>query len=155
MDKTKRLWNMLAAVAIIALPLALLACSGSDDDDTPRGPQSYMYSWALVDGIDLNRQTIENQEKIIEARKMVNGRVVHTYDSIGFLVDSQKQQFTITLQPTSSITRYDELVEEAFLTMKRTDTLFQKAAAMLPASASLNIRRGEDIIVNRTLRMQE
>lgn len=155
MNKMKRFWNVLAAVAVVCMPLAFLACSGSDDDDTPRGPQSYMYSWALVDGIDLNRLTIENQEKVIEARKMINGRVVFTYDSLGFLVDSQKQQFTITLPQTSSITRYDELVEEAFLTMKRTDTIFQKAAAMLPVAATLNIRRDKNVVVNRTLRMQE
>lgn len=151
----KNVWKLLAAAAALCLPLAFTACSSDSDDDTPRGPQTYAYTWALVDGIDLNKLTIENQETVIEARKSINNLVVEAYTTTQqFIVDSKKQQFAITLPQGGKIDPYDELVEETFLTMKRTNADFQAAAAKLPAAAKLVIRRDENIIVNRTLRQE-
>ena len=137
----KNFWKILAALMVVALPFVVASCGGDDDEDQI---PTYTYTWDL-NGIDINKVSEDQQVPVINARNAVNQQIGAAYKAKGFTVDTENKKFTI--QTETAVKTIDERVEETFLELKRT-TAFQAQASVLPASATILIKRGSTTVIN-------
>ncbi len=142
----KNIFKALAVACIACLPFAIASCG----DDEPEGPITYTYKW---DFTNLSIDAAPNdsvQDSWIAARKSINNQIATAYGQAGFQVQATEKQFTIELEPDVRIEPKDELVEETFLALKRSND-FQTQAAKLPSDAGILIKRDRKTVVERTL----
>lgn len=143
--KTKTFLKIVAAIAIVCLPVLAASC-GSDD----KGPVTYEYNW------DITGFTIPNDNDSIAtswmlARQQVSKLLAQAIAAKGFVVNVNEKEFSIALDPEMSITPYDDKAQMAVLEVKNT-TAFLAEADKLPSSARIVVKRGKTEIINRSLK---
>lgn len=143
----KNIWKIMAALLIVALPFITAACG--DDDKEEEGPKTYTYTWLLQNTSLPESAKTDEKAAALLAETTVNGLFATAFTNQGFKVDSKKQEFTILTQ--DAISQFDNKVKSAVYAVKSSDAL-AAAAEKLPASAKIQIKRGNTTIITESLR---
>ncbi len=142
----KNIWKIMAALLVVALPFVATACGDDDDDD---GPKTYTYSWNLQNtNLPSSATTAEKAEALV-AETTINGLFATAFRAKGFVVDANKQEFSIVTD--DDISKYDNNVKSAIYEVKGTDAL-SVAAQKLPSSAKIQVKRKGKTVITENLR---
>ena len=145
--KTKTLLRIVAAVAIVCLPIIAASCS--KDEET--GPVTYNYSW------DITGFTIPNDNDSVatvwmSARSEINKLLAAAIKAKGFNnVDATAKTFNIEIDREASVTEYDDKVTIAVLETKQKPE-FKVQAEKLPKAAKVVVKRSKTTVVDSALR---